>query len=764
MSELKKVVIGAFCFFMLFALETRAAQITVNGPNGALDDTDGLCSISEAITNANDDAATYVNCAAGDGVDTIDIQQNITLSEQIDYDLNNGHTGTSAINTPMNIIGNGFELKRADELNCDINQVNEASEFRLLLNNSVLSIEYIKLINGCPDGAGNNASTVGGALLNKGELTISDLTFDQNRANSGGGLYNIGSGSTLEIKKSTFTGNTAFGGGGGITNRGLITLIENVTFSSNEAYVGGAIINSVNANINSINNTTFVNNIVTINATVISNQSSGLIHEISNSLFSNNTGGSFDCENQGGVINGSNNITDKASSFCPGTSSILSSNTVGPLADNGGPTMTHALLAGSEALNSAISGTENDQRGFAADGLRDIGAFEAQIPVVTAPEDISTISTGTMTSVDLGMASVVDADEPGLTAIPDNPGPFAVGMHEITWTAIDSYGHVGTDTQIVNILPNIQYDISITNPTLPEYTIIPYSIEYTSNPVGVTIENNGANFVNNVTLNREYLVDDVVVQSLSDSVAVNLQSGESTYINLGTLGFDESILGVVTANYEAIIDGIEDEVPENNAINNLFLLISDKNEMARDDQIATIATELIDEDGTQIGQLFTINNESTLESVVFIISNDMCDTNTGACSLDGLDITAKIYSADNITGRPIVQVVSTEPYTVPAGENSQIILNLPIEGGPLLLPAGNYVAVIDSPADPNPNDRLLPHLGLYFTDNRFTTGTTWYDIGGLQNWGNLEDLNFFKTPLIRLRFKDIDIIFNNGFE
>jgi hypothetical protein len=63
---------------------------------------------------------------------------------------------------------------------------------------------------------------------------------------------------------------------------------------------------------------------------------------------------------------------------------------LGPLADNGGPTMTHALLAGSPAIDAGPNpvptfvGNEFDQRGvgFAriAFGVADAGAFELQAP------------------------------------------------------------------------------------------------------------------------------------------------------------------------------------------------------------------------------------------------------------------------------------------------------------------------------------------------------------------------------------------------
>ena len=49
-----------------------------------------------------------------------------------------------------------------------------------------------------------------------------------------------------------------------------------------------------------------------------------------------------------------------------------------PLADNGGPTPTMALLPGSPGIDAAMGSTNAvDQRGFSVAGPPDIGAFEA---------------------------------------------------------------------------------------------------------------------------------------------------------------------------------------------------------------------------------------------------------------------------------------------------------------------------------------------------------------------------------------------------
>jgi hypothetical protein len=54
---------------------------------------------------------------------------------------------------------------------------------------------------------------------------------------------------------------------------------------------------------------------------------------------------------------------------------------IGPLADNGGLTMTHALLTGSPAIDTgiAVPGITTDQRGVARVGRPDIGAYEVPV-------------------------------------------------------------------------------------------------------------------------------------------------------------------------------------------------------------------------------------------------------------------------------------------------------------------------------------------------------------------------------------------------
>jgi hypothetical protein len=75
-------------------------------------------------------------------------------------------------------------------------------------------------------------------------------------------------------------------------------------------------------------------------------------------------------------------------------------------------------------------------------------------PVVTAPPDLVVTATSPLTAVDLeasGPASADDIYDGPLTPTPDDPGPFAVGTHTVTWSATDSSGNVGSAAQTVEI-------------------------------------------------------------------------------------------------------------------------------------------------------------------------------------------------------------------------------------------------------------------------------------------------------------------------
>ena len=234
---------------------------------------------------------------------------------------------------------------------------------------------------------GNSTNGVGGGLWNNEDATVIDSTFSGNESDdSGGGIYNS---SHLVVVGSTLFGNTSELGGG-ISNGGGDLLVVNSTLSGNVAMRGGGIYNG-SANLSITNST------ITGNSTFFFYQYGGGIHNQSNSMVMlNNTvvaGNYRDIYTDDGLFSGSNNLIGTGESRI-GLVNGVDGNIMGvdpllgPLQDNGGPTLTHAPLpgsplldAGNEAVAAKPSGVPltTDQRGLTRGfGTVDIGAVESQ--------------------------------------------------------------------------------------------------------------------------------------------------------------------------------------------------------------------------------------------------------------------------------------------------------------------------------------------------------------------------------------------------
>jgi hypothetical protein len=244
-------------------------------------------------------------------------------------------------------------------------------------------------------------TSLGGGIYNAGNLTLIESTVDGNGANSsnnftayGGGIFNAG---WLSIYSSTITYNYAgsgqdFGYGGGIANRGNMVLLNSTVHANAAETSGGGIYaesGPTGTELTVLSHSTISNN----QSTVSNNQGGdgGGIRIVSSPTFMRNT---IVAGNRGAVgpdVSGTfassnyNLIGDTADGSGFGPTDILNADPMlAALANNGGPTPTMALLAGSPAIDAGENSDapEWDQRGPGfpriVNGRLDIGAYEVQ--------------------------------------------------------------------------------------------------------------------------------------------------------------------------------------------------------------------------------------------------------------------------------------------------------------------------------------------------------------------------------------------------
>jgi hypothetical protein len=363
----------------------HAAVITVINTSDS-----GLGSLRQALADANDgDTINFSPAVTG----------TITLT-----------SGELLVSDSITISGPGANILAVNG--------NAASRVFNISSGKTVTISGLTITNGsAPDSRG------GGIYNDHATLTVSNCTFSSNSAAFGGGIFNDAEGgsATLTINKSTFSGNSVNGTGGGIINHGLAgsaTLtINNSTFSGNSAFAGGGI--HINGNSGSatltINNSTVSGNsatfffgggisndhgTLTIGDTILKTGASGqnirnfggTVTSLGYNLSSDAAGGDG-TTGPGGLLNATGDIRNTDPKL-------------GPLADNGGPTFTHALCTASVVPDASCTGASpaidagknfttatTDQRGFfrtfdnfsipnatGGDGT-DIGAFEVQATV-----------------------------------------------------------------------------------------------------------------------------------------------------------------------------------------------------------------------------------------------------------------------------------------------------------------------------------------------------------------------------------------------
>jgi len=436
------------------ALAVALANPASASPSGIM--VDGtICTLVDAITAANTDTATG-GCLAGNGADTITLQTDVTLTA-----INNSDTedaGLPTITSQITIEGAGHTIQRDSS----------APAFHLLTvsGSGDLTLNEVTLRGGYA--SANIELGRGGAILNSGTVTLNQSTITGNSAGRyGGGIYNSG---TLNVNESTFSDNTGNARGGGIYTKGPAT-VSNSTFTNNSGQDGAGLFNGPN-NTSTISNSTISGNnassrggglfnyrggsLTVSNSTITGNGASigGGIRNYSNStltlqksLISGNTASTAAeisnatvvpyCYCSSGTVNandfnlighsgnaGTGGFSPTGSDIVPNQALAAILNTT--LADNGGDTLTHALVSGSPAVDAVTTGPDTDQRGIERPqgSAFDIGAFELidtpPTPTVTATATPSNTPTATPSNTPTATATAT----PTATAT-NTPAPTA---------------------------------------------------------------------------------------------------------------------------------------------------------------------------------------------------------------------------------------------------------------------------------------------------------------------------------------------------
>ena len=321
----------------------------------------------------------------------------------------------------------------------------------------------------------NGNFTFGGGIENAGTLTLVRSTLANNQGLSGGGLNNLLSGQATIID-STLSSNSA-GSGGGILNRGELTIV-NSTLSGNAARDSGGGARHVSGTM-SLTNVTITNNRADSDGNGLGGggglSAGNADVTLHNTIVADNyrgTGTTGD-EVEGTLDPGSSfNLIGSFASNSSDSGGISPSNgnrfqaddlRLAPLADNGGPTPTHALRGGSPALDAGgnlpavLANLAADQRGV--NRFRDGGSGTSRVDI-GAYEAVAAPTTFTVTTIE-------DEDDGGLASGVGN------SLREVLRAANDN---VGADTIEFSLpasstitltrggLPTVAEDLTILGP------------------------------------------------------------------------------------------------------------------------------------------------------------------------------------------------------------------------------------------------------------------------------------------------------------
>ena len=376
MKRLQVLIIGIVSLFVASVAAVSAATFGV-------DTTSDVSAQSACTASANDCSlrGAIDRADANPGPDTIDFASPFfDTARTINLDRR------LTISTDLTITGRGARLLTIRR--------GGSTGFRIFnIISGTIDISGMTITNGSDGNAGG--------ISNDGTLTLTDVAVTGNTGiTSGGGISSSG---TLNILNSTISGNNARFLGGGIFVSAGTTNIINSTVSNNSsgnALGGGGAGGIDSAGTLNLTNVTITNNSTASGASGGVSVQVGTAATIKNTIVAANVSNTTNPDVSGAFTSQGYNLVGNAGNATgftqatdqKGTSATPLDAKLGALANNGGMTDTHALLAGSPAIDKGFSfGSNIDQRGFLrpADHLTipnailgdgsDIGACEVQL-------------------------------------------------------------------------------------------------------------------------------------------------------------------------------------------------------------------------------------------------------------------------------------------------------------------------------------------------------------------------------------------------
>jgi len=354
---------------------------TTGTDSGNCPSSDPCATVNYAITKSV--SGDIIHIAAGTYHEHIYVTQSVTISgdgmDQTILDGSSSHR-VLAVSSPYTVSINDLTIQ-----NGYVASDNGAG----IRNQGTLNLTRVKITN--------NTALQGAGLSTSEPFTIVDSVISNNNANidstgRGGGIWIYDSGSA-SISNTTISGNTSteYGGGIFVTGSSTVLSMTNVTISGNTSKNGGGMTITIGATVNVVNSTIAGNHLSV--GTYGGGFSNFATINFKNSILADND--IPNCGNAGGSLTSQGYNLDSADS-CGFTSTGDLINTdpqLGALGNNGGLTQTHALPAGSPAIDAGTNTDcpSTDQRGVSRplDGdandssICDMGAYELKPNIIS---------------------------------------------------------------------------------------------------------------------------------------------------------------------------------------------------------------------------------------------------------------------------------------------------------------------------------------------------------------------------------------------